>query len=512
MNPPSADPTADAGPVAAPLPETIGRYRILGRLGAGGMGTVYKAHDPHLDRTVALKVPRIDTPAQDRARRMERFGREARSAAQVWHPHVCPIYDVGEHAGHPYVVMAYVEGQSLAERLARRGRFDDVGEAVTLIGQVLDALGAIHGHGIVHRDVKPSNILLDAGGRAVLSDFGLARPENEAGHLTSEGALVGTPAYMAPEQAGGHSERIGPWTDLYSAGVVFFEMLTGRLPFEGPPLAVLDKVLREPPPPLSTLRPYLDPRLESILFRALAKEPEGRFPSARQFADTLASLAVPVPTVTFAPSPVSREELRLRPGQEETLPRRVLPQGSASRKEFPRTDSRSPDWAKVVLYLLCPACFLVAGACLLIGLLQWGPPGDAYMAAFLLAVIGSIPLVFSGVHQFFSGVHQWMRRKQLVVKNRNGETWLMEAARSGQASTVRNLLARGAEVNDKDEGGQTALMKAAGNGHTAVVRLLLAGGAEVNEKDNKGQTALTKAKDGQHPDIVGLLETAGARE
>jgi hypothetical protein len=394
-----------------------------------------------------------------------------------------------------------VEGQSLAGRLAHRGRFEDVGEAVALMGQVLDALGAIHGHGIVHRDVKPSNILLDAGGRAVLTDFGLARPENEAGHLTSEGVLVGTPAYMAPEQAGGRADQIGPWSDLYSAGVVFFEMLTGRLPFEGLPLAVLDKILREPPPPLSTLRPYLDPRLGSILLRALTKEPEGRFRSAREFADSLAGLAVPVPTGTFAPGPAAREAPRLGPGQEETLPGQALPHGTASRKDIPRTDSWSDAPAKVVLYLLSPACFVFAGVCLLLGLSSFtSREKEAYFAAMMLAVIGSIPLVYSGV-----------RRQQLIEKNRNGETWLMEAVRSGRASVVKDLLARGAEVNDKDEGGQTALMKAAGNGHTAVVRLLLAGGAEVNEKDNQGRTALTRAKAGGHADIVGLLETAGAR-
>jgi serine/threonine-protein kinase len=280
------------------------------------MGTVYKAHDPHLDRMVALKVCRIDTTPQDRPKRLERFQREARSAAQIWHPHVCPIYDVGIHDEQPYFVMAYVQGQSLAERLAQQGRFHDVGAAVALIRQLLDALAAVHEHGIVHRDLKPSNVMLDAGGRAVLTDFGLARPEREAERLTSDGAIVGTPAYMAPEQAAGQPERTGPWTDLYSVGVVFFEMLTGRVPFEGMPVAVLDKILREPPPPLSRWRPYLDARLDAILLKALHKEPEARFRSAREFSEALAGLAVAAP----AASAPAQSENRATPNHSLSKP------------------------------------------------------------------------------------------------------------------------------------------------------------------------------------------------
>lgn len=300
MQPSSPEPTASLDRAAEPVPEKIGRYDILGRIGAGGMGTVYKAHDPHLNRTVALKVPHIDTLHPDRAKRLERFQREARSAAQVWHPHVCPIYDVGVHDGQPYIVMAHVEGWSLAERLAKHGRFDDVGEAVILIRQLLDALEAVHRHGIVHRDLKPSNVLLDAGGRAVLTDFGLARPEQESQGLTSDGAIVGTPAYMAPEQAAGQPERIGPWTDLYSIGIVFFEMLTGRLPFEGTPLVVLGKILHEPPATISRLRPYLDARLDAILLKALHKDPAARFQSAGQFREALADSDVIIPTASMS--------------------------------------------------------------------------------------------------------------------------------------------------------------------------------------------------------------------
>src|SRR5262249_10459405 len=162
-------------------------YRILGILGAGGMGTVYRAHDPQLDRVVAVKFPRFDGPPEEVARRIERFQREARAAAGVPHANVCPVFDVGEHEGQPYVVMALVEGESLDRRLAARGRYEVVGEALALIRQVLEGLAAIHARGIIHRDLKPANILLDQTGRVVLTDFGLARSEGEAGQLTSEG-------------------------------------------------------------------------------------------------------------------------------------------------------------------------------------------------------------------------------------------------------------------------------------------------------------------------------------
>jgi hypothetical protein len=483
-------PVAPAEPAAAPehptkpVPETIGRYLILQRLGGGGMGTVYKAHDPHLNRTVALKVPRIDTAPEERAKRIERFQREARSAAQVWHPHVCPIHDVGEHDGQPYVVMAYIQGQSLAERLAQRGRFEDIGEAVTLILQVIDALGAVHGHGIVHRDLKPSNIMLDADGRAILTDFGLALPENQAERLTSEGVIVGTPAYMAPEQAAGEAGRIGAWTDVYSAGVVFFEMLTGRRPFEGAPLAVLGKILHEPPPPLSQFRPYLDPRLEAILLKALDKQPEGRFASARQFRDAFTEVAIPArATVTWPQAPASGEQI---PG-----PRSNPAEG--------RKYGISLHWG---LYLTALALFVSAGVCFLIRILGNMDRGAEAANAFL--GFGSIPAIVGGF------LH-WRRHRQLTSKNGLGETLLMTAARDGHASQVKRLLNCGAEPNDKDLSGQTALMKAAASGHTAVVKLLLANGAEVNEHDNEGQAALMKAKTAGRADIVVLLESAGAR-
>jgi predicted Ser/Thr protein kinase len=270
---------------AAEGPSQVGRYRILGRAGAGGMGTVYKAHDPQLERTVALKVPRLD-PAQDRGAAVQRFLREARAAARIRHAHVCPIYDVGEQDGRPYVVMAYVEGRSLAERLRGGRRYDDPRQAAALVREVAEALAAVHAHGITHRDLKPGNILLDAAGQAVLTDFGLAHPAGEE-HLTVDGAVLGTPAYMAPEQASGESAGVGPHSDLYSLGVVLYQMLTGRLPFEGSVLAVRSRVRTEAPPPPSRFRPDLDPGLEAIVLRAMAHRPEERYADARTFADDL---------------------------------------------------------------------------------------------------------------------------------------------------------------------------------------------------------------------------------
>jgi hypothetical protein len=443
------------------------------------MGTVYKARDPQLNRVVAIKVPQFEGPPQAVGARRQRFQREARAAAQVCHPHVCPIYDVGEHDGVPYVVMAYVEGQSLTRRLAEGGRYENVGEAVALIRQVLDALEAVHAHRIIHRDIKPGNILIDPTGRAVLTDFGLARPEADQAHLTSDGVVVGTPSYMAPEQAAGSSDRIGPWTDLYSVGVVLFEMLTGQLPFAGLPLAVLGKVMHEPPPPLASVRPYLDPRIDAILLKAMGKEPEGRFQSARQFNAALEALVLA--------------------GLSTAVPQAFVPLQGSQQPQPPLAVARLHDddymtyTQKGLKYVVPAALLALAGACLLIGLLT--DKSHAYVVMLWLVALGSLPVLISVVQR----------------KGEAGESSLMSAAKAGRALVVRVQLALGAEVNEKDKGGQTALMKAAGNGHRAVVRLLLAAGAQVNEEDREGQTALMNAETGGHSDIVRLLERAGAR-
>ena len=286
----SADQPGGESPLAAaPLPAQIGRYRLLDRLGSGGMGTVYRAHDPQLQRVVAVKVPRFEGPPQTQQLARQRFLREARAAAAIRHVHVCPIHDVGEHEGIPYAVMAFVDGQSLGQRLAAEGRYEDCRAAVRLVCQVAAALEAVHGHGIVHRDLKPGNILLDAKGESLLTDFGLARSEHEAEHLTAEGQLVGTPSYMAPEQVALGFGPPSPATDIYSLGVVLHQLVTGRLPFEGGLWTVLYRVGQETPAPPTQLRPDLDPALEAILLKAMARQPADRYATARAFRQALES-------------------------------------------------------------------------------------------------------------------------------------------------------------------------------------------------------------------------------
>ena len=288
--PPDTLPQAPAG---NDLPATIGRYRVLRRLGGGGMGDVYLARDSDLDRLVAVKVPRFAGPPHLREQLRQRFRREARTPGRIsHHAHVCPVYDVGEHDGLPFVVMAYAEGGSLADVLKAKGRFEDVRAAVRLVRQAAEGVAMMHDFGHLHRDVKPGNILLDRDGRPLVSDFGLAKPltadgaaaPDAAEPLTADGAVLGTPAYMAPEQAEGVA---GPSGDVYGLGAVLYHLLTGRTPFVGPPVTLLRQLVTVDPPTPTSLRGDLCPGLETILLRALARKPEDRYPSAAAFAAAL---------------------------------------------------------------------------------------------------------------------------------------------------------------------------------------------------------------------------------
>jgi hypothetical protein len=276
-------PTVTAATEAEPLPARIGRYQVESRVGAGGMGVVYRSFDPELRRPVAIKVPRLGTAHADPALHA-RFLREARAAARVRHPYLCPIHDAGECAGRPYVVMEFIDGESLQERL-RRGGYQDARAAALLVLQVAQALQAVHDEGITHRDLKPGNILLDRAGRPHLADFGLARAAGDSERLTAEGVIAGTPAYLAPEQIDPAVGTPGPASDVYSLGVVLFEMLAGKLPYSGP--ALFQQIRDGIPPDLASLRSDLPPALVALVARAMARDPAERFASAGALAAAL---------------------------------------------------------------------------------------------------------------------------------------------------------------------------------------------------------------------------------
>jgi serine/threonine protein kinase len=270
----------------AVLPDSFGRYKVLRLLGRGGMGSVYLALDTHLKRQVALKVPHI-TAFGDRPDVRERFFREAQAAARFHHPNFCPIHDIGEVDGVPYLTMAFIEGKTLAASI-EWGSGWPPRRAVEVTRELALALAKAHHEGIIHRDLKPANVMVDTSGGLVLMDFGLARWHDDLDStFTPSGAVLGTPAYMPPEQAEGNLKAIGPRSDLYSLGVILYELLTGRRPFEGSLTKVLGMIAFVAPPPPSTHRPDLDPRLEAICLKALAKKPEDRHDSMNAFAKDL---------------------------------------------------------------------------------------------------------------------------------------------------------------------------------------------------------------------------------
>jgi beta-lactam-binding protein with PASTA domain/predicted Ser/Thr protein kinase len=262
-----------------------GRYKIVRKLGTGGMANVYLAEDQELGRRVAIKILDSRHAADDSF--IERFRREAKNAAGLSHPNIVSIYDRGEAEGTYYIAMEYLSGRSLKELIVSRGP-TPVRIAIDYTRQILAAIGHAHRHGIVHRDIKPHNVVVDSDGRLKVTDFGIAR--SGASQMTEVGSIIGTAQYLSPEQAKG--SPVDQRSDLYSVGIVLYEMLTGKVPFTGDtPLEIAMKHLSEVPVPPSEIRPELPETLDSVVLRALAKDEEDRYQNAEEMDDDLARIA-----------------------------------------------------------------------------------------------------------------------------------------------------------------------------------------------------------------------------
>ena len=293
-------PSTAVDPLFLSLQEALaGHYALERELGRGGIAVVYLARDVRLDRPVAIKLLPPDLAAHDKLR--DRFMREARTAARLSHPHIVPIHAVDEVRGYVFYVMSYVDGETLAERVANRGPLTPR-ETSRVLQEVAGALAAAHGQGVVHRDVKPGNILLErATGRAMVTDFGIARVAD--GGETAVGELLGTPEYMSPEQAAG--EAVDARSDVYSLGVVAYYTVSGQLPFTAPTIqAVLAKQLTQLPPPVASVAAGIPRTLANAIDTCLIKDPSRRFQSAEAFSDALAPTLVrrrevPVPVRAF---------------------------------------------------------------------------------------------------------------------------------------------------------------------------------------------------------------------
>jgi serine/threonine protein kinase len=344
--------------------KTLGQFQLTRELGRGGMAVVYEAYQPALQRKVALKVLPPSLAQDDFVRR---FQHEAIAAAGLRHPNIVTIYDVGSEGHYNYIVMEFLDGRPLSD-VIRTGGPMPLARICKIIEQVAQALDYAHQHGFIHRDIKPSNIMLDQTDHATLTDFGIARALTGT-HLTQTGTLIGTPEYMSPEQVTG--EEIDTRTDVYSLGIVAYEMVTGQVPFSGTTASVLYKQANTPPPPLRTHVPGVNPSVENVILRALAKRRDERYATAGQFAQALSFATASQPGVmpSQPTSPAITQQAANTTPQPVSAPPPVYPPPQHTYPP-PPTAPRAGGLSRGLLWVLAGGATL-AVLCVAIAIVAW---------------------------------------------------------------------------------------------------------------------------------------------
>lgn len=342
----------------ADIPQKLGKYEIRRELGRGAMGIVYEGWDPLIARRVALKTIRKDQLEQeDVDHLLERFRREAQVAGRLNHPNVVAVYEYGEGAdGVAFIAMEFVEGRDLKDYFDSQIDFP-LAEVVRIMGELLDALAHAHAHGIVHRDVKPANIFLVKDKNVKFCDFGIARIESS--NLTQVGSVLGSPAYMSPEQFLG--QRVDSRSDLFSAGVILYQFLTGEKPFMGQLTTIMHKVLKEEPIAPSELNFQVPPVFDAVVRKAMAKRPDDRFQSAEEFAEALRKALAEAPAATAAsaaqPAGNVNAEATMRISRDAAGTPRKVTQAAVSRSAGTNNGSSGgiPGWLVVIVVALLVA-------------------------------------------------------------------------------------------------------------------------------------------------------------
>jgi serine/threonine-protein kinase len=350
-------------------PERLGKYVVRGVLGRGAMGTVYAGWDALIEREVAIKTVRLPDPDDAEAQEeLARFRRGAQAAGRLSHPNLVGVYDYGEADGVAYIVMELIEGQTLKDAVADGHRMP-VADILRIMGELLSGLAYAHGRGVIHRDVKPANVILTREGQAKLTDFGIARIESSS--MTQAGTVLGTPAYMSPEQFTG--QVVDARTDIYAAGVMFYQLLAGERPFEGSPTAIMHKALTTRPPKPSDLSVTAPTALDAVVERAIARRPEDRYPTAAAFAEAITAAvrpaavppAIPATPVRTLPDaqPDATIVVTARPGspRPESAEAPVGPRRPSSRPVAPDGRTGAPKSARQAILLVIAGVVLLGG-------------------------------------------------------------------------------------------------------------------------------------------------------